>query len=346
MTKFGITISLTEKSPEELIRYLERMKGLEAGSVFASLQIPGDSGEALKRTLSAIGLQIKDLGLDFVVDISPRTFQNFTLKDLKEFGITGLRIDNGMTEKEIADLSKEFQIILNASTLDDAFMEGLKENGFSQPFEAWHNYYPRKNTGLWERFFAERNDWLKNHNVKTGAFIAGDKEMRGTVFEGLPTLEKHRGASPFEAFLELKEHYQTDTILLGDFDLSEGTYFQFLSFAKDGAIPLRVENVREKAILNTIFHNRFDIARDVIRADEFRRRNKKEYLPDLCCERVPGTVTIDNRLYGRYMGELQIVLVSLAADERVNVAAQVAEKDLPLLPYIQESRHGFFFYRK
>lgn len=346
MTKFGITISLTEKSPEELIRYLERMKGLEAGSVFASLQIPGDSGEALKRTLSAVGPQIKALGLDFVVDISPRTFQNFTLKDLKEFGITGLRIDNGMTEKEIADLSKEFQIILNASTLDDAFMEGLKENGFSQPFEAWHNYYPRKNTGLWERFFAERNDWLKNHNVKTGAFMAGDKEMRGTVFEGLPTLEKHRGASPFEAFLELKEHYRTDTILLGDFDLCQDTYFQFLSFAKDGAIPLQVENVREEAILNTVFHNRFDIARDVIRADEFRRRNKKEYLPDLCCERVPGTVTIDNRLYGRYMGELQIVLVSLPADERVNAAAQVAEKDLPLLPYIQESRHGFFFYRK
>ena len=67
------------------------------------------------------------------MDVSPRTFKNFSLEDLKGFGITGLRIDNGMTEKEIADLSKEFQIILNASTLDDAFMDGLKENGSLSP---------------------------------------------------------------------------------------------------------------------------------------------------------------------------------------------------------------------
>ena len=343
MTKFGITISLTEKSPDELTSYLEKMKDLNVGSVFASLQIPGDSKDALRHTLTSIGPVIKNLSLDFIVDVSPRTFKNFSLEDLKGFGITGLRIDNGMTEKEIADLSKEFQIILNASTLDDAFMDGLKENGFSQPFEAWHNYYPRKNTGLSEAFFAARNEWLKKRNVRTAAFFSGDKEMRGTVFEGLPTLEKHRGLSPFLAFLDLKEHYQTDTIILGDFDLQDATCFQFFSFLRDGAIPIRVENVRESAILNTTFHNRFDIAQDVIRADEFRRANKKQYSPCCCAERPVGTVTIDNNLYGRYMGELQITLCPLPADERVNVAANVVAEDLPLLKYLQEHRHGFFF---
>ncbi len=343
MTTFGITISLTEKSPDELTRYLEKMKDLNVGSIFASLQIPGDSKETLRRTLSSIGPVIRNLSMKFITDVSPRTFQNFTLEDLKAFGITGLRIDNGMTEKEIADLSKEFQIILNASTLDDDFMNGLKENGFSQTFEAWHNYYPRKNTGLSEQFFSERNVWLKKRNVKTAAFISGDKEMRGTVFEGLPTLEKHRGLSPFLAFLDLQDHYQTDTIILGDFDLQDTTCFQFQSFLKDGAIPLRVEHVKEDAILGSTFHNRFDIAQDVIRADEFRRANKKQYSPSCCLERPIGAVTIDNHLYGRYMGELQIVLRPLPADERVNIAANVAEEDLPLLKYLQERRHGFFF---
>lgn len=343
MTKFGITISLTEKSPDELINYLEKMKDLNVESVFASLQIPGDSKEALRRTLTAIGPVISDFSLDFIVDVSPRTFKNFSLEDLKQFGITGLRIDNGMTEKEIADLSKEFQIILNASTLDDSFMNGLKENGFAQAFEAWHNYYPRKNTGLSEFFFSSRNEWLKKHNVKTAAFFSGDKEMRGTIFEGLPTLEKHRYVSPFLAFLDLKDHYQTDTIILGDFDLQDATCFQFRSFLKNGAIPIRLENVKVPSILHTTFHNRFDIAQDVIRADEFRRANKQQYSPANRLERPIGTVTIDNSLYGRYMGELQITLCSLPADDRVNVVANVVPEDLPLLKYLQDQRYGFFF---
>ena len=47
------------------------------------------------------------------------------------------------------------------------YQQQLKE------LEAWHNYYPRRNTGLDVRFFEARNNWLKAHGVRSAAFFAG-----------------------------------------------------------------------------------------------------------------------------------------------------------------------------
>ncbi|MGG3924217.1 DUF871 domain-containing protein, partial [Geobacillus thermodenitrificans] len=54
--------------------------------------------------------------------------------------------------------------------------------------------------------------------------------------------------------------------------------------------------------------------------------------------RRTGSITIDNERYGRYAGELQITLVDLPADDRVNVIGQVIEEDMPLLRYIHGGR--------
>ena len=43
--------------------------------------------------------------------------------------------------------------------------------------------------------------------------------------------------------------------------------------------------------------------------------------------RDAGAITIDNRLYKRYSGELQVVLKNKEADERVNVAARIKDPD-------------------
>lgn len=51
-------------------------------------------------------------------------------------------------------------------------------------------------------------------------------------------------------------------------------------------------------------------------------------------ERKTGSITIDNQLYGRYQGEIQIVKKDLCADTKVNVVGHVIETDLPLLSLI------------
>lgn len=86
---------------------------------------------------------------------------------------------------------------INASTISaeelHEWMElGLKTNNI----EAWHNFYPRPETGLDKDFLIERNKFLKSIGITTMAFVPGDGELRGPIFAGLPTLEKHRGFSP------------------------------------------------------------------------------------------------------------------------------------------------------
>ena len=197
MAAFGVTLSLTEKTPQQIIAYLEKMQQLQVSSVFSSLQIPGDDPGTLQDTLAQVGPLFRRQGLEFVVDVSPRTFRNFTLEQLRSWGVTSLRIDNGMEPQEIAEISHDFRIVLNASTLNDLFLDALQQHGFHGELEAWHNYYPRRNTGLDVRFFEARNNWLKAHGVRSAAFFAGNSELRGTVFEGLPTLERHRTMPPF-----------------------------------------------------------------------------------------------------------------------------------------------------
>ena len=343
METFGVTLSLTEKTPQQIIAYLEKMQRLQVGSVFSSLQIPGDDLDTLQNTLAQVGPLFRQQGLEFVVDVSPRTFRSFTLEELRAWGVTSLRIDNGMEPQEIAEISHTFRIVLNASTLNEAVLDALRQHGFQGELEAWHNYYPRRNTGLSVQFFEARNTWLKAHGVRTAAFFAGNSELRGTVFEGLPTLERHRTMPPFQSYLELRDRYGLDKILLGDFDLAEPDLTQLEALRSRGTLLLHVQDLHEPAILHRPLRNRIDVAQDVIRADAFRRQNKTRHTPRNNTARSIGTVTIDNADYGRYMGELQIDLCPLPADPRVNVVAQVCEADLALLPYAADPAYQFEF---
>ena len=85
MAAFGVTLSLTEKTPQQIIAYLEKMQQLQVGSVFSSLQIPGDDPGTLQDTLAQVGPLFRRQGLEFVVDVSPRTFRNFTLEQLRSW---------------------------------------------------------------------------------------------------------------------------------------------------------------------------------------------------------------------------------------------------------------------
>ena len=55
MAAFGVTLSLTEKTPQQIIAYLEKMQQLQVSSVFSSLQIPGDDPGTLQDTLAQVG---------------------------------------------------------------------------------------------------------------------------------------------------------------------------------------------------------------------------------------------------------------------------------------------------
>ena len=78
------------------------------------------------------------------------------------------------------------------------------ENGIDcERLIAWHNFYPRRETGLDEHFFDKQTALFKQYSIPVCAFIPGIGENRGPLFEGLPTLESHRDVHPFTAAAEL-----------------------------------------------------------------------------------------------------------------------------------------------
>ena len=87
--------------------------------------------------------------------------------------------------------------------------------------------------------------------------------------------------------------------------------------------------------------NRFDPARDVIRSADARFKKIKKVEAQQTVPRKIGSVTIDNQDYGRYMGEIQISLVDLPSDEKVNVVAVVVPADIDLLKQCSQAGQLF-----
>lgn len=341
----GVSIYLGKQSEEEQADYLQKMSDAGFKSIFTSLHIPEDNPELLVSTLKKLAKQTTRLNMELICDISNTSIKNLglsieTLPVLNEWGVTGLRLDYGFEPEIISQLSRQMKIALNASTIDDNLYKQLQVTGLDfKRVEAWHNYYPRPETGLDKEWFIQRNTWLKERGFLVTAFIPGDDRLRGPLFKGLPTLENHRNMAPFLAYMDLKSCL-VDKVLLGDPSIKPETLSQFITY-QNGEIPLRCTiTTKCKAsieLVNLKHRNRMDPARDGIRSETTRsyaQQDGKKLTSENTINREIGSITIDNELYGRYRGELQIVKRPLEADEKVNVIGNIIREDLPIISYI------------
>ena len=105
--------------------------------------------------------------MKIMVDISGEALKERVffdeLEPLIELGVTGLRMDYGITIEQMAHASHKIDIGLNASTITLEEVAELKAHqaDFSR-LEAWHNYYPRPETGIGTTFLMKRTAGLKN----------------------------------------------------------------------------------------------------------------------------------------------------------------------------------------
>lgn len=193
----------------------------------------------------------------------------------------------------------------------------------------WHNYYPRKETGLSREFFKKQNRMFEKYGIERAAFIPGNEEKRGPLFDGLPTLEDHRYVSPYQAAAELLMDGM-DHICIGDPGASDKLLDSLVSLDQKRMIILRIYS---DSIKSGAMKLRPDFSKDVLRFVD--TRSTQAIPPENTKESPIGTVTVDNDLYGRYRGELQISLTDLPADGRVNAVGSVFEEDLPLLHTVE-----------
>lgn len=337
---FGFSIFLNEGLTGETTDYIEEMAQNGFSGIFTSLHIPEDDAAQYRKRLTDLGAAAKSSNLELMVDISGEAldragFSFDRVEELNEIGVTGLRMDYHISNHQIAKLSQQMLIALNASTITETDIQELRTASANfDHLEAWHNYYPRPETGLDKEWYHKKNKWLQGYGFTVQGFVPGDEQLRGPLYQGLPTLEEHRGLHPLAAALDLLA--DTDKVYIGDSGLSAETLRQFSFYMKEETLKLSVEAFDKQVeyVLGTHI-NRQDEARDVIRSAEARFKKIPHVEPLPAGARELGSVTIDNANYLRYMGEIQIVKRTLPADEKVNVVGQVIDQDKALIQHIK-----------
>lgn len=323
----GISFYLNDPFAQQRMA-LARKMGVKRA--FTSLHIPEESGN-LAITAKNLLQTAKDFEMEVYADVSKRTPEHLglnSLHELKSLGVEGLRLDDFFDHKTILNLAEHFKLALNASIIFEDDLISLLNDGLKvTQLLAWHNFYPRRETGLSEAFFQTQNQMFEKYGIPVSAYIVGNGEKRGPLFEGLPTLEKHRQQDSFIAALELFQMGIED-VYIGDPEASENLLKRLIDYDSQNVISIRIIGEKQGE-----FRLRPDFSDDVLRFMD--TRSTETIVPKNTIKRPIGTVTIDNERYGRYQGEVQITLRDLPADERVNVIGKVLTEDLPLLSFLK-----------
>ena len=195
----------------------------------------------------------------------------------------------------------------------------------------------------------KKNSILKEREIKPCAFVQSNNRKRSPLKDGLPTLEYHRGMAVREAANHLFALGNT-SVFIGD-SLPSIEELKELSSLNPEVIELDIKVKSNDEItlrlLNEVYSARTDEARDAIRASESRLILKEDIIePYNNVNKEVGDITIDNKNYLRYMGELQILKMNQEKDSRTNVVASILQKDLYLLKYIQGGKKFRFNFNK
>lgn len=338
-TGFSVYLSTGKEKNEKIIE-----KAVKAGLkyVFTSLNISEEKVDKQSELEKIIRL-CTEHNLNLIIDI------NSTTKDIANLNSENvyLRIDDGFTVDEILNLSEKNKIVLNASTVTEEELEYMQlRNAKFFNMLSLHNFYPKRFTGISKKYLLEQNLKYKKYGIRTMAFVKGD-ELRGPVYEGLPTVEEHRSMRFLTSCLDLLS-LGTDVILVGDINLSDEKWKEF-GYLSKGAVPLRNEH---DILTDKVFQDRRDSSEYVVRAVaggnigetrknffEYVRKELAGYSIDIekISSDIPikkGDIIISNSKYLRYEGELEIALKNLGTDEKRCIVSKIIEKDMELLDYI------------
>lgn len=322
--------------------YLKECSKLGIHYVFTSLHIPEEDYSHIETLLPQFIEMCNDYNLYLVCDVSPVTFEKLNInygdfQSLFDIGIRYLRLDYGFDDIEyIKKLVHNFRVILNASVVNENLLKELISSKIDMNKVVFmHNFYPKRFTGLSIMQFEEKNNLFLKYHLKTQAFVCGDDLKRFPLYEGLPTLEKHRDTNPFIAAVELIKKYHVQDVFIGDSQSKIETLQYINEYINNNVIHIKVHLEKEyENYYDNIFKARQDQSEYSIRLNTSRTPKVPIYHN---IKRLKGSITIDNTLMGRYSGEIQLVKRDMPADARVNVIGFIHPEFIDVLEYIDEN---------
>ena len=125
------------------------------------------------------------------------------------------------------------------SIVSPEYLEKLLQSGVDRKkLILSYNYYPHVNTGLSWTNFIKRNRTFAKMGVRTQAFVPGDWEYRFPMYEGLPTVERHRGMNSFVAAIELMQEAGVTDVFIGDSKASIKNLQYIVDYQKDNILNI------------------------------------------------------------------------------------------------------------
>lgn len=322
----SVYIGLDDYPIEATIDYLKLAASYGIKYVFSSAHISEATNSFFElQTLIDVCYQ---LDLKLTLDISKPMYEK--LCGLKR--VYSYRLDYGFSDEDIVRLSnsKEHLIELNASTISEQKLQRLIDLGMNlNQTTMSFNFYPKLYTGHSINDVKEKTQKFKAMGMNIAAFIPSQVNFRPPMYEGLPTVENHRKLNQALAIEELKA-CDADTIYYGD------------AYATNDELKLLVNHHHNVLILkfnpycalekldHSLFLESYKIRPDynslMLRLSSTRVDKTIEKVNNI--ERKYLDVTIDNSLFKRYAGEINIILTPLPADERVNVIGNIEATDV------------------
>lgn len=339
----GISVYLKDLD----LNYIKQASHYGAKYVFTSLQIPEEDYSEAEKKISLLVQTCRESHLILVPDISPITLKTLhispaDLTKLSEMGFTHLRLDYGFDDFTlISKLLNQFSLMLNASVIDEDYLRLAKAAGVHMSkIYLTHNFYPHTGTGLDLEYFKEKNKLFKSYGCQIQAFVCGDDLKRFPLYEGLCTVEKHRTMHPLCATVELLQKCLVDDVFIGDSKAKISTLRAMQSYMKDHTLllPCYLEPPYI-SFYNKKLKVRKEISENVIRMIWPRNKDVNIYHNT---ERYRGTIVMDNRLSGRYSGELTISKKNLPFESRSNVIGYIHPEYLSILNFIDSKTEIIF----
>ncbi|MDR2869607.1 MAG: MupG family TIM beta-alpha barrel fold protein [Deferribacteraceae bacterium] len=294
--------------------------------LYCSLHIP-EVGD-LQDFMAFLKQAHDEKGLRFYADISPLALEKLSLSidslpTLFDYGIFCLRIDFGFSIEEIQRISRlGFKIALNASCVGESTIDKLE----GADIIAWHNYYPRPETGVSLPYFISCCELFQKHNIPIYTFIPGDAEFRAPLRMGLPVMEHQRGQNAYVNYLEMARMHTGMRICVAEGRIYERHLRWIKEYEATGIITIPLASFDEYAsrldgrefavrIEATDYSHRLEGTRKLLASDG-------EYVNASCRKR--GSLQMDTGAYGRYEGEIHIMTTDAPLHPYVIRIAEIA----------------------
>ncbi|TCP28776.1 hypothetical protein EV207_11688 [Scopulibacillus darangshiensis] len=349
--KLGVSIYPEHSTKEQDMSYLTKASHYGFERVFTCLLSVNKEKEDIITDFSEIINHAKSKNIEVILDIAPAVFQKLGINydDLRlfsELGADGIRLDvgfDGLREAKLTQNEYGLNIELNMSN-DINYLENILSH---QPNKdrllGCHNFYPQRFTGLPYDFFVRCSRRFKRYGIRTAAFVTSQGGAIGPwdINDGLCTLEQHRQL-PID--IQAKHLWATgciDDVVIGNAYASDAE-LRLLSELNRNLIELKVQtehnmsDVEERILFNEKHIRRGDISDYMIRSTEVRKKYQNEEFPlRTSVSQKRGQISIGNNSFGKYKGELQVILKDMPQDKRKNIIGKVVDEELFLLDYIK-----------